>query len=88
MQGRQTALVGAAAAVVIVDGTGGSRDKPVTAWVRPQTGTIWLGGADADATHGLSVASTDQPLKLEIIGEHLYAFAASNITVNVLRDSA
>lgn len=87
MQGRQTALVGNAAAVIIVDGTNGSDDKPVTAWVRPQSGTIWLGGADCDATHGLSIASTDVPLKLEVVGEHLYAFAASNITVNVLRDS-
>lgn len=85
MQGKQVTVT---AAVVIVDGTNGDTDKPVRAWIRPETGTVYLGGSNVDATHGLALKSTDQPLPVVIIGEHLWCFAASSIVVDVLYDGA
>lgn len=88
MKATQTSVVGAAPAVVLVNGDDGSQDKPVTCWVHPATGTVFLGGADCDATRGFPVASTDAPLKVALIGEKLYAFTSTTAVVNVLRDSA
>lgn len=86
MIGKQVTLTTAQA---LVDGSNGTVDKPVTVAIRPETGTIWLGGnATVDATHGLGLKSTDQPLVLRLIGEVLWGFAASSIVVDLLFDGS
>lgn len=86
MQGRLVTVTGAAAAVVLVDGTNGSHDKPIRCTIKAVTQTVFLGGADVDATHGYPLLSTDAPLQLVIAGEKLWAFTSTTTVVDVLRD--
>lgn len=72
-------------AAVLVDGSGGSAERPVRVLVKPASGTIYLGGPDVNSsTHGYPVASTDAAVTIALVGEKLWAVAGSTISVSIL----
>lgn len=83
MQGRSVTVT--ATRAVLVDGSGGSAERPVRAILKAASSTVYLGGADVDAsTKGYPLVSTDAPLTV-VLTEHLYAVTASgSVVVNVL----
>lgn len=84
MLGRQVTIA-TGAAQVLVDGSAGTAEAPMVAQIRPITNAIFLGGPDADATHGFTVLAADAPLTVWLVGEKLYAAAASSTVVHVLK---
>lgn len=76
-------------AAVIFDGTTGSEERPIRLTVKPGSGTVYLGGPDVDAsTKGYALASTDEPVEVELVGEHLWAVAGSSIAISLLASGA
>ena len=91
---RQITLVASTATPVLVKGTGsgttfkaitGSLQDPLPVAIQITTGTVYIGGPDVDATHGL-LMQANVPLEFALYGESEipYVFSTGTPVVQVL----